>query len=235
MAVSMPTILQEFLGFTHTGAHGGAGRRTICSLSPLSGNPARVSQFTPNRLIPTGLPAGRGAAFSIKAVSKGEDGPGLPAVLPSGEWPENFSILNFEDLSKHYESVLFKEEAQPSTFLADVMSKTIYTARPDQRLEEIDHFFSKISGLPVINANLECIGVLSKKDKAKASNGLNSKVEEVMSSPAITLSADKTVSDAAVLMLKNKIHRIPIVNGSRQVVGIVTRTDIFSALEGKSS
>ncbi|KAI5078561.1 hypothetical protein GOP47_0006232 [Adiantum capillus-veneris] len=175
------------------------------------------------------------SSISIAAVGDGNESIGSPTVLPSGEWPENFSILNFEDLSKHYESVLFKEEAQPSTFLADVMSTTIYTARPGQRLEEIDHHFIHISGLPVINENLECIGVLSKKDKSKATDGLNSKVQEVMSSPPITLPADKTVSDAAILMLKHKIHRIPVVNHSRQVVGIVTRTDIFSALEGKSS
>lgn len=30
--------------------------------------------------------------------------------LPSGEWPENFSILNFEDLCAHYEPVIFKAE-----------------------------------------------------------------------------------------------------------------------------
>jgi predicted transcriptional regulator len=39
------------------------------------------------------------------------------------------------------------------------------------------------------------------------------------------------IADAAVLMLKNKIHRIPIVNESNQLVGIVTRTDIFTAME----
>lgn len=31
-------------------------------------------------------------------------------ILPSGEWAENFSLLNYEDLSKHYEAVLFKPE-----------------------------------------------------------------------------------------------------------------------------
>ena len=31
-------------------------------------------------------------------------------VLPSGEWAENFSLLNYEDLSKYYEDVLFKPE-----------------------------------------------------------------------------------------------------------------------------
>ncbi|CAM6098401.1 unnamed protein product [Calypogeia fissa] len=63
----------------------------------------------------------------------------------------------------------------------------------------------------------------------------NSKVKEIMSSPAITLSAKKTLQDAAALMLKNKIHRIPVVNSSLQVVGIVTRTDIFTALEHKKN
>jgi len=40
-----------------------------------------------------------------------------------------------------------------------------------------------------------------------------------MTSPAITLSSDKTVMDAAVLMLKKKIHRLPIVNQDKQVIG----------------
>eukprot|EP01018_Ginkgo_biloba_P020540 Gb_40678 [translate_table: standard] len=155
-----------------------------------------------------------------------------PEEILSGEWPQNFSMLNFEDLSAHLEPMIFKAEAQPSAFLADVMSKTIYTVTADQLLEDIDHHFANISGLPVINKDLLCIGVISKKDKSKASNGPKSTVGEVMSSPAITLSAEKTVLDAAVLMLKNKIHRIPIVNESGQVVGIVTRTDIFNALEG---
>eukprot|EP00249_Psilotum_nudum_P025620 c30324_g1_i1 orf=93-794(+) len=152
----------------------------------------------------------------------------------SGEWPESFSLLNFEDLSAHYEPILFKPGAQPDTFLADVMSKIIYSASPDQLLENVDHFFSNVSGVPVVDRNLKCIGVLSKKDRSKSSKGLKSTVGEVMSSPAITLSADKTVKEAAVLMLKNKIHRIPIVNDSQQVVGIVTRTDIFTALGGGS-
>jgi len=152
-------------------------------------------------------------------------------VLPSGEWPENFSMLNYEDLSKYYEGVLFKAEAQPDTHLADVMSRTITTAFPEQFLEEVDHHFAVISGLPVIDSDHKCIGVLSKKDRGKVSD-LKAKVKDVMTSPAITLAANKIVSDAAVLMLKNKIHRIPIVNDSNQVVGIVTRTDIFSAMEG---
>jgi len=155
-----------------------------------------------------------------------------PEEVLSGEWPGNFSMLNYEDLSSYLEPVIFKEEAQPSAFLGDVMSRTIRTATAEQLLEEIDYHFAIISGLPVTDKDLKCIGVISKKDKEKSPKGLKSTVGEVMSSPAITLSAEKTVLDAAVLMLKNKIHRIPIVNDGGQVVGIVTRSDIFNALEG---
>lgn len=40
--------------------------------------------------------------------------------------------------------------------------------------------------------------------------------------------------DAACLMLKHKIHRIPVVDKNAQVIGMVTRTDIFTALEAES-
>lgn len=152
-------------------------------------------------------------------------------VLPSAEWPENFSLLNFEDLISHYEPSLFKAEAQPGTMVADVMSKTLYTAFPEQTLGEVSHFFDEISGFPVVDEEYKVLGVVSKKDRARAIAGDKSKVKEIMSSPAITLSAEKTVQEAAVLMLKNKVHRIPVVNSSLQVVGIVTRTDIFTALD----
>lgn len=63
-------------------------------------------------------------------------------------------------------------QAHPSAHLADVMSKTIATATPDQLLEEVDHFFANISGMPVIDKEHKCVGVLSKKDRAKASGGV---------------------------------------------------------------
>ncbi|KAI0494057.1 hypothetical protein KFK09_024188 [Dendrobium nobile] len=154
-----------------------------------------------------------------------------PEGILSGEWPENFSLLSYDDLKAYLETQIASEKMKPSALLGEVMSTSIRTATADQTLEEIDHHFEIVSGLPVINENLKCIGVISKKDKAKASNGLKSKVGEVMSSPAVTLSPEKTVLDAATLMLKKKVHRIPILNEKQQVVGIVTRTDVFQALE----
>ncbi|KAF8402048.1 hypothetical protein HHK36_013000 [Tetracentron sinense] len=179
----------------------------------------------------------------------------VPEEIISGEWPENFSLLNYDDLRSFLEPQIFKDKMQPSALLGEVMSAIIRTATVDQTLEEIDHYFEIVSGLPVIDEQFRCIGVVSKKDKQRASDGLMSKVGKIMSSPAITLSPDKTVlgkavpmlmrlnenmvlyttADAAAVMLKQKIHRIPVVNEEGQVVGIVTRSDIFKALEGLPS
>jgi predicted transcriptional regulator len=153
-------------------------------------------------------------------------------LLPSKEWAQSFSLLNYEDLCQYYEPLVLHEHIQPSTFVANVMTEIRYSARPEQLLEDINHYFDEVSGVPVVDNDFKCVGVLSKKDGSKAANAMKSRVSEVMSTPAITIFADKTVSDAAVLMLKNKIHRIPIVNNSNQVIGMVTRTDIFTALEG---
>ncbi|XP_010933173.1 uncharacterized protein [Elaeis guineensis] len=156
-----------------------------------------------------------------------------PEGIISGEWPENFSLLSYDDLRAYLETQIISDKMKPMALLGEVMSTQIRTATADQTLEEIDHHFEVVSGLPVIDAELKCIGVVSKQDRAKAFDGLKSKVGEVMSSPAITLSPDKTVLDAAALMLKMKIHRIPILNEKQRVVGMVTRTDIFQALETK--
>lgn len=62
----------------------------------------------------------------------------------------------------------------PKAKLGDVMSRPVQVARMEQKLEEIDHHFKVISGLPVVDANGKCIGVISKKDKDKPSNGVGS-------------------------------------------------------------
>ncbi|XP_042514777.1 uncharacterized protein YtoI-like [Macadamia integrifolia] len=170
---------------------------------------------------------------SSKGVSvRAEESSPEPEEIISGEWPENFSLLNYDDLIAYLEPEIFKDKMDPATLLGEVMSTVVRTATVDQTLEEIDHHFEIVSGLPVIDDEFRCIGVISKTDKQRASLGLTSKVSEVMSSPAITSLPDKTVLDAAAVMLKEKIHRIPIVNEEGQVVGIVTRRDIFRALEG---
>jgi CBS domain-containing protein len=66
-------------------------------------------------------------------------------------------------------------QMSPAAKLGDVMSHPVQVATPGQRLAEIDAFFAtqQFSGLPVVDKGGVCVGVVSKKDKAKAPNGVS--------------------------------------------------------------
>ena len=53
-------------------------------------------------------------------------------------------------------------------------------------------------------------------------------VNEVMSTPLITIGADKAVKDAAHMMIKHRVRRLPVVNEEKKVIGIVTVRDILT-------
>ncbi len=52
-------------------------------------------------------------------------------------------------------------------------------------------------------------------------------VKEIMSTPLITVSAEKNVDDAAHMMIKHRVRRLPVVEGTK-VIGIVTVRDILA-------
>ncbi|XP_078440126.1 uncharacterized protein LOC144710274 [Wolffia australiana] len=108
---------------------------------------------------------------------------------------------------------------RPSVHLSDVIATKFKSATVDQTLEEIDHLFEVVPGLPVLDHELRCVGVIANSDRSKAAKGLKSKVTEIMSSPAVTLTPDRTVMEAAALMLKKNIHLIPILNNEEKIVG----------------
>lgn len=72
--------------------------------------------------------------------------------------------------------------------------------------------------------------MLSRKDVVGKDRASGATVRDAMSSPPIAARASAKVADAAGLMLKHKVHRIPVVNSRAELIGIVTRTDIFTAM-----
>ncbi|MDD1729299.1 MAG: CBS domain-containing protein [Methanospirillum sp.] len=53
-------------------------------------------------------------------------------------------------------------------------------------------------------------------------------VNDIMTSPLITIHGDKTVEEAAHEMIKNRVRRLPIVNEKGIVIGIVSVRDIVA-------
>jgi CBS domain-containing protein len=58
---------------------------------------------------------------------------------------------------------------------------------------------------------------------------LDVKLEGSVSQPLITVGRGATVEEAAKVMIKNQIHKLPVVDGGR-LLGIVTITDLAAFL-----
>ncbi len=116
-----------------------------------------------------------------------------------------------------------------------------------------------LSGLPVVNERSEVIGMVSEFDLMWQESGvtpppyllildsviylknpithdrdlhkaLGRTVEEVMSTHPITITADKSVADAARIMHDRHIHRIPVVDATHKLIGIITQGDVIQAM-----
>ncbi|MHC4461366.1 MAG: CBS domain-containing protein [Planctomycetota bacterium] len=85
--------------------------------------------------------------------------------------------------------------------------------------------------------NDEPVGVLTQRDLLKKAVALKKKpihikIEEIMSSPVITIPPDYSVFSASRIMEKMDIRRLVVIEGKR-LCGIVTQTDIFKAVKRK--
>lgn len=62
----------------------------------------------------------------------------------------------------------------------------------------------------------------------------NARVSEFMTSGVVTVDPVTTIREASRLLALHGISRLPVVDEDRHVLGIVTRTDIFTAVGGKT-
>ena len=111
-----------------------------------------------------------------------------------------------------------------------------------------------LKGLPVIDKDGKLIGMLSMTDILKAvhpsymslmnlsnftwegmveslaKNVADNKVEGVMSKGVITVKDDDSLMECVDLMIKNNIKRLPVIDTSGKVVGMLYERDIFFAI-----
>jgi CBS domain-containing protein len=71
-------------------------------------------------------------------------------------------------------------------------------------------------------------GLLRRKEQGKA-RGITA--ADLMTHPAVTISPDAAVENAARLMYKSKIERLPVVDADGRLTGIITRADVLSVFD----
>lgn len=69
------------------------------------------------------------------------------------------------------------------------------------------------------------------KIAAEGRNPAETTVREIMSGPIITGRADWTLMECSQVMQKHNIHHLPIADESGALIGLISATDIFMAVE----
>ena len=72
---------------------------------------------------------------------------------------------------------------------------------------------------------------VSNKIVALDRNPAETKIREIMTAPVITGKAEMTLKEASALMQEYKFHHLPIADSNGILVGIISDTDIFMAVE----
>ena len=129
--------------------------------------------------------------------------------------------------------------------IGDIMTKSVVTVEMDDKLSLVKEIFdnSKFRHLLVID-NGKLFGVVSDRDLLKAVSPnlgtmvvthrdlatLNKRVHQIMTRKPITLKADDSISDAAILFNTHRISCIPIVDDRLRPVGIVSWRDLVRTM-----
>ncbi|MFF3459552.1 CBS domain-containing protein [Streptomyces sp. NPDC002730] len=114
--------------------------------------------------------------------------------------------------------------------VADLMSPTAVSVQRGTPFKEIARLLDEygITAVPVIDDNERPVGVVSEADllRRQTSRGTSSAAEGLMSSPAIVAQPGWSVVRAARIMEKNRIKRLPVVDESGRLVGVISRSDL---------
>ncbi len=135
----------------------------------------------------------------------------------------------------------------------DVMTRTVVTVPPWKPLKEVAALLveHRISGTPVVDQHGAVLGVVSEADLLVKEQGrgaihhrrfawLLGEAEETrdqeakhdattaadaMTSPAVTIDADRSTTAAAELMIERRVNRLPVVENG-VLVGLLSRADL---------
>lgn len=137
--------------------------------------------------------------------------------------------------------------------VSDVMTRKVVTLKDTMPIAEAWEIMLKhlLKALPVLNQNGEVVGILTDEDLLERAgleqhlsiaerldekmlqaelDSLRSsplKVGEVMTSPAITIRGDESLSIAAAHMAEHGIKRLPVLDEQGKLIGVLSRVDVL--------
>lgn len=116
----------------------------------------------------------------------------------------------------------------------ELIIRDVVTANPDQTVQAVDRMMNDngVSGAPVVDEDGVVLGIISGTDiRPYLEVGEHDEVREAMTDEVITATDDVTAREALELMYEHKIERVPIVDDSGTLTGLVTMQGILQRRE----
>lgn len=139
-----------------------------------------------------------------------------------------------------------------ASLVRDVMTENVVAVRADAEFKELVEVMRRhrVSAFPVLDDADRVVGVVSESDLlvrevypakpvltvAEGRNRVPAKAEaltaaELMTSPAVTVTIDASITDAARIMYRRKVNRLPVVDSGGRLAGIVSRSDLLGVYD----
>jgi len=116
-----------------------------------------------------------------------------------------------------------------STFVKQIMNKNVITIDGSMSVQDAAQMMTNANvGCVIVTKKDNPVGIITERDFvtriAAEGRPLFTDVAHAMSIPLTTVSPDDTVWDAAEIMRRKGIHKLPVREGN-EIVGIITTTD----------
>ncbi|MFB7344408.1 CBS domain-containing protein [Streptomyces hydrogenans] len=133
--------------------------------------------------------------------------------------------------------------------VADVMTRKVVAVRPDTSFKEIVAAMErwKVTALPVLEGEGRVVGVVSEADlllkeefhdrrlgmierlrrRDVTAKAASDRAAELMTTPAVTVPPEASLSRAARLMAVRRVRRLPVVDADGTIRGVVSRSDLL--------
>ena len=174
--------------------------------------------------------------------------PEIAAMLASG-------TITVEDTEIYFSSAAFKGGI-PELRVAEVMHRQVETVSPETPLAEVvERLLARdYTALPVLDVDGRVVGMVADRDllrsgttplslslqkvagpelvqetlaRLKANGGT---VAGVMTTPAVSVTLESSLREAARLMHERGLKRLPVVDGEMRLVGVLGRLDVLNAI-----
>ena len=121
----------------------------------------------------------------------------------------------------------------------DLMRTDLITISKEATVGEVIDILAEkgITGLPVVEADMTIIGLISEKDVLQVAYRIieqsydpatsNATVEKLMAKELVTFAPDDNLADICQCFLDRSIRRVPVVDDGK-LVGIISRKDIIT-------